>query len=321
MISIIFITFRENCKFDWFIQSLIKQSDENIRSLIRIVIVDGFLQYLNNTEENIRRLYFSELINSKFYFVHVVPKHTPWQGKYKVTKDDYFAAANTRNTGVCFAKHPYIAFHDDLGCPSQTWLKNVFFAMSANKIQCGAYTKVFDMVVDNGILVSKKHSKGGVDSRLNHFKNIVSKCDGSNFFGSSFCMPLTYYLEINGMNEMCDGCGAEDYDFGIRLQRKGYSLYYNKEMFIYESEDIFGSDKNRKCIRADPKKDINNTNSDLSHYLLNYTKNGPIIVNPSFSLAEYNHKIVVEKINPEEVFKVPQDSIHFFTGNLISSGL
>ena len=321
MISIIFITFRENCKFEWLIQSLIKQSGENIRSLIQIIIVDGFLQSLNNIEQNIRKQYFSDLIDSKFDFVHVSPKPTHWQGKYKVTNYDYFAAANTRNTGVCFAKYPYIAFHDDLGSTSQTWLKNVFFAMSANKIQCGAYTKVFDMVVDNGILVSKRHSPGGIDSRLGHFTNTVSKCDGSNFFGSSFCMPLVYYLQINGMNEMCDGCGAEDYDFGMRLQRQGHSLFYNKEMFIYESEDIFGSDKNRKCIRSDPKKDENNPTSDLSHYLLNYTKNGPIIVNPSFSLKEYHYKIVVEKKNPEEVFKIPQDTIHFFTGKLISTGL
>lgn len=321
MISIIFITFRENCKFDWFIQSLIKQSHENIRSSIQIIIVDGFLQYLDTTQENLRRQYFHELVDSKFDFVHVPPKPTHWQGKYKVTNVDYFAAANTRNTGICFAKHPYVAFHDDLGCPSQTWLKNVFFAMAANKIQCGAYTKVFDMVVDNGFLVSKKNSPGGVDTRLKHYTNTISKCDGSNFFGSSFCMPLVYYLQINGMNEMCDGCGAEDYDFGMRLQRNGHTLYYNKDMFIYESEDIFGSDKNRKCIRADPKLDENNPNSDLSHFLLNYTKNGPIIVNPSFSLKDYHEKIVFQNKNPEEVFKIPNDSIHFFTKRLISNGL
>ena len=39
-------------------------------------------------------------------------------------------------------------------------------------------------------------------------------------------------------------------------------------MFIYESEDIFGSDKNRKCLRCDPKLNINDPKSDLSHFLL-----------------------------------------------------
>jgi hypothetical protein len=321
MISIIFITFRENCKFEWFIQSLIQQSDQYIRSLIQIVIVDGLLQNLNDTEQNIRKQYFSELINLNFDFIHVSPKPTHWQGKYKVTDTDYFAASNTRNTGVCFAKYSYIAFHDDLGCPSQTWLKNVFFAQQKNKIQCGAYTKVFDMIVDNGILISKRDSQVGIDSRLHFFQNSISKCNGSNFFGSSFCMPLVYYLQINGMNEMCDGCGAEDYDFGMRLERQGHTLYYNKEMFIYESEDIFGSDKNRKCIRSDPKIDENNPTSNLSHYLLNYTKNGPIIVNPSFSLKDYHYKIIIENKNPEVVFKIPKNIIHFFTKKLISNGL
>jgi len=315
MLSIIFITFREECKFDWFIKSLISQSNEEIRSVIQIIIVDG----LHGSDE--RSKYFSDLIGSHFDFIHVPPKPTHWQGKYRITNVDYFAAANTRNTGVCYAKHPYLAFHDDLGCPSQNWLQNVFFAMTHNKIQCGAYTKVFDMVVENGILLSKRHSIGGVDSRLNHYKKIVSECEGSNFFGSSFCMPLIYYLDINGMNEMCDGCGAEDYDFGIRLKRNGYTLYYNKEMFIYESEDIFGSDKNRKCLRCDPKLNINDPKSDLSHFLLNYSSNGPIKVNQDFDLKEYRNKIVYEKIDPESVFKIPTDSRHFFTKKLISEGL
>ena len=319
MISIIYITFRENCKFEWFIQSLLSQSDENIRSKIQIIIVDGFLY--NCLDENERRKYFYDLINSKFDYIHVPPKPTHWQGKYRLTSVDYFAAANTRNTGVCYAKYSYIAFHDDLGCPSQNWLKNVFFAMAHNKIQCGAYTKVFDMNVENGILISKRDSQIGVDSRLNYYKNIVSKCDGSHFFGSSFCMPLKYYLNLNGMNEMCDGCGAEDYDFGIRLQRMGQSLYYNKDMFIYESEDIFGLDKNIKCLRVDPKLNPNDNLSDLSHFLLNYTNNGPIIVNSDFSLKEYNYKIVYENKKPEDVFNIPKNKIHFFTKRLISNGL
>jgi hypothetical protein len=174
MISIIFITFRENCKFEWFIQSLMNQCNKINFFLIQIIIVDGFLQYLNNEKEQERRTYFSNLIDSKFDFIHIEPKPTHWQGRYKVTKNDYFAAANTRNTGVCYAKHPYIAFHDDLGCPSQTWLNSILFAMSKNLIQCGAYTKAFDMKVDNGILVSKRDSAASVDVRLREYKNVIS---------------------------------------------------------------------------------------------------------------------------------------------------
>jgi hypothetical protein len=209
-----------------------------------------------------------------------------------------------------------------LGCTSQTWLKNIFFAMTKNKVQCGAYSKFSDMVVEDGIVVSKKiNGNLGVDSRLNLYKNIVSECDGASFFGSSFCMPLIYYLDINGINEMCDGCGGEDYEFGIRLKRNGHKLYYNKNMFISESEDIFGSDKERKCMRCDPKKNKNDPNSDLSHFLLNYAKNGPIVVNSSLSLSEYRDQILYKNKNPIDVFKIPTDSIHFFTNKLISQGL
>jgi hypothetical protein len=280
-------------------------------------IVDGFLYNCN--DEIKRREYISNTINSNFDYIHVHPKPTLWQGKYRVTQDDYFAAGNTRNTGVCYAKYSYVAFHDDLGCPSKTWLSSVLIAKNNNVIQCGAYTKSCDMVVKDGLIISKMDK--GIDNRLNIYNKNISLCNGSHFYGSSFCMPLSVYFKINGINEMCDGCGGEDYDFGIRLIRMGYKIYYNKEMFINESEDIFGSDKERKCIRKDPKKDINNPKSDLSHYLLNYCNDGPIVVNQLFSLKEYNYKINYLKQDPNNVFDIPNDTIHFFTNELISKGL
>jgi hypothetical protein len=92
-------------------------------------------------------------------------------------------------------------------------------------------------------------------------------------------------------------------------------------MFIYESEDIFGSDRERKCIRSDPKKNPNDPTSDLSHYMLDYVKHCSLQVNPEFSLKEYNHKIVTLGMDPLDVFVKPVDRIHFFTHKLISQGL
>lgn len=316
MLSIVYITFREHCKFEWFIDSLVKQSDSSLRKNIQIIIVDGFL-FEGNYQ---RKEYISSTINNQFEFVHVEPKPTPWQGRHRITDFNYFAAANTRNTGACYAKYDYIAFHDDLGVPNQTWLKAVLDAKDAHQIHCGAYTKSNDMVVENGILISKKDN--GVDTRFPYYTDLISICMEGHLYGSSFCMPINVYFELNGINEMCDGCGGEDYELGIRLTRKGYKYYYNKLMFIYESEDFFGSDKNRTCIRCDPKKNENDPISDLSHYMLNYSKNGPLAVNSKFSLKEYNHKITHLKLDPDTVFIKPDpNEIHFFTNNLISNGL
>ena len=92
MLSIVYITFRENCKFEWFIDSLVHQSDENLRKGIQIIIVDGILE--SNVNESERRSFIKSVIGGKFEFVHVPPKPTRWQGKYRVTSENYFAAAN-----------------------------------------------------------------------------------------------------------------------------------------------------------------------------------------------------------------------------------
>ena len=319
MLSIVYITFREHCKFEWFIGSLLAQTDENLRKSIQIIVVDGIL-YSTDVTESDRRTFIKNCIANNFEFVHVPPKPTAWQGKHRVTSGDYFAAANTRNTGACYAKYDYIAFHDDLGCPNQTWLKAVLDAKLKNEVHCGAYTKSHDIVVESGIVVSKRDS--GIDHRLSVYKEDISPAYDSHFYGSSFCMPLEFYFKLNGINEMCDGHGGEDYEFGSRITKSGATFYYNKLMFIYESDDIFGSDCGRTCSRADPRKNPDDPKSDLSHYMIEYTKTCDIYnINPEFSLKDYNDKIVKLGMDPEDVFLKPVDRIHFFTGKLISQGL
>jgi len=319
MLSIVYITFREHCKFEWFVDSLLAQTDESLRKSIQIIVVDGLLHDPAVTESD-RRDFIKNCVGNHFELVHVPPKPTAWQGKYRVTSENYFAAANTRNTGACYAKYDYIAFHDDLGCPSQTWLQSVLNARLKNEVHCGAYTKAHDIVVESGVVVSKRDN--GVDHRLSVYRQDISPAYNSHFYGSSFCMPLELYFKLNGINEMCDGNAGEDYEFGARIMKSGVQFYYDKLMFIYESEEIFGSDRERKCIRADPKKNPNDPTSDLSHYMLDYVNTCDIYkINSEFSLRDYNHKIVKLGMDPETVFLKPVDRIHFFTHKLISQGL
>jgi len=316
--------------FEWFIEPLKKSIIENsISILIQIVIVDGFLYDCAKKES--RSEYFSRKIGNIDY-IHVSPKPTKWQGEYRKTQDNYFAAANTRNTGACYAKYDYIAFIDDLGIISPSWLVAVIKALEKNEIHCGAYTKVKNIEYDT---ISCSYNGGdendGRDHRLDIYKDKITQCPGGHLYGSSFSLPKNDYFEINGQNEMCDGLGGEDYDLGMRLERSGKKIYYNKMMFIHESNSSFDSDKERKCIRKDPVvdegkyvkilkeyniSDIYNGRRDLSHFMLSYGNCGPVKVNPEFSLANYNKSILEGNSN---IFLLPIcNEIHFFTKKCIS---
>jgi hypothetical protein len=317
--------------FEWFIEPL-KQSiaENNFNFPIQIVVVDGFLY--DSTDKTVRREYFSQKVGN-LELTHVLPKPTRWQGEYRLTSENYFAAANTRNTGACYAKYEYITFIDDLGIIKNTWLPAVVNAMNKNEIHCGAYTKVKNIIYDaNTFTYNGGDENGGRDHRLDHYKEDISKCPGGHVYGSSFCLPKRIYFELNGQNEMYDGCGGgEDYDFGIRLERTGYEIYYDKLMFIHESESQFGSDKQRRCIRADPVvseqeytnllndyniKDISPLRRDLSHFMLCYSYCGSTKLNPEFSLEAYNNSIL--QGNTDIFLKPVSGEIHFFTKKLIS---
>lgn len=330
MLTIIYITFREHCMFEWFIEPL-KQSiaENNFNFPIQIVVVDGFLY--DSPDKTVRREYFSQKVGN-LELTHVSPKPTKWQGEYRLTPNNYFAAANTRNTGACYAKYEYITFVDDLGIIKNTWLPAVVNAMRNNEIHCGAYTKVNNMIYDtNSFTYNGGDENGGRDSRLNIYNQDISKCPGGHVYGSSFCLPKKVYFELNGQNEMSDGVGGEDYEFGIRLERAGYNIYYNKLMFINESNCAFGFDNQRSCERGDPVvsendyanllimynlKDISPGRRDLSHFMLCSCYSGPTKVNPEFSLEAYNNSIL--QGNTDVFLKPTSGQIHFFSKKPIS---
>lgn len=328
--------------FHLFIEPLKKSiKDMNCSIPIQIIVVDGFLY--DCPDKAARRKYFSSKIGTMDY-IHVSPKPTAWQGEYKLTPQNYFAAANTRNTGAAYAKYDYIAFVDDLGIIANTWLSAVGDAMRLGQIHCGAYTKVKGMIYKN-TSYGGGDERSGRDHRLDVYKTPISPCPGGHMYGSSFCMPKKIYFALNGQNEMCSGIGGEDYDFGIRLERSGYTLFYNKLMFIHEYDD--GIEKPTVCVRADPVineedycrllygnplisdpeyvkllqghtlKDSPAGRRDMSHFLLSYAYHGPTRVNPDFSLEEYNKKILA---GSSDVFIIPSGNPkHFFTKKPLAS--
>lgn len=231
MISIIYITSRKNPQFQWFADSLYNQIYSVSKPEIEVIIVDHWKGDIGRFD------YIRGAVDYRFEYTHVSPKPNAWNGPFRVTKEDYFTAASVRNTGVCYAKGDYVVFVDDLSVLSPTWFQSVLKAYFGGYIVAGAYKKSFELKVESGVIIHERQHPGGWDSRINFGSKWI---DGGHLFGCSFGMPMNVYLEMNGQDEMCDPIGGEDYNLGIRLQRAGYKIFYDTEMFTTESEEWHG---------------------------------------------------------------------------------
>jgi glycosyltransferase involved in cell wall biosynthesis len=232
-LNIAYVTSRKEPCFEWFADSLknqIKPEDN-----IRVIIVDFFA-----SERTIRSsLDVSPHVLSLGEW-HVAPKPTPWQGPHRLTKHDYFAPSNARNTALCYALDGWIVYVDDLSVLMPGWLAAVREAIAENRITCGAFRKVNKLVVEKGNVVSYEDHPAGVDSRWNQVPDDKpSKCPPNWLFGCSVVMPVEALLKINGWPELCDstGIGMEDCHTGIALANNGYQLWYDRRMLTFESEE------------------------------------------------------------------------------------
>ena len=213
-------------------------------------------------------------------FQWAAPKPSPWQGPFRQTNEDWFAAANARNTALALCKTDWIAYVDDLSCLQPGWFAEAVNSMRLERtITCGAYRKVREMVVVNGELVGWKPNlvddgKGGqidagIDNRAKHAKDgVATPCTGNWMFGCSLIAPVEAFLEVNGWDERCDGMGSEDYCTGLSLAKKGWKFRYAPRMMTYESEE-------RHHIESSFKRsDYGVSPNDKSHEMLKIAQTG-----------------------------------------------
>ena len=228
-VSIVYLTHRETSRFDWFADSLARQVGDDD---IEVIVVDGLFSPA-------RAEMFVTLARGRFPCRPVPAKPTPFNGSYRRTGPEYFAAASARNTGLLYARRPYIVFSDDLSVLMPGWWEEVRTAAGRGVVIAGAYQKRREMQVDDGLLASSRLESSGIDSRWPigddaHWTALA----GSQLFGCSFGAPLALLLEINGFDELCDPIGGEDYHLGIRLEWTGTPLYYSRRMLTIESEEL-----------------------------------------------------------------------------------
>ncbi len=242
MLSIGYLTCRKNPCWNWFFDSLRWQLSS---APFEILICDFLAQeipHLNWKRADVKQRgeeLFKACKNLPVRWF--CPKPTVWAGPYRLTQNDYFSAANSRNTLIAKAHGTHVSFVDDLSVLMPGWLNAVREAMANNYIVCGAFRKVNKLVVENGEVKSFEDHPAGHDSRWKSGDDTRAvKCHPNWLFGCSLAGPVNAFLKINGWPEDCDsgGIGLEDCMTGGALVNTGHKLRYDRRMFTLESEEL-----------------------------------------------------------------------------------
>jgi hypothetical protein len=232
-LSIAYVTHRDEPRFDWFADSLAMQLERLRDDLeVEVIFVDG-LHSAARTER------LRELIGVRFAFRHVPPKPCQYNGAFRLTTRDLFAAASVRNTAVLYARQPYVALVDDACVLAPTWLEAACWGARRGCVLTGAYEKRWAMVVEDGILVSAARHRSGQDVRWNLAPDgRPTRVYGGHLFTPSCGFPRALLLEVNGFDELCDPSGLEDCQLGLRLEWAGAEIYYHRGLLTTESEEL-----------------------------------------------------------------------------------
>ena len=250
LITIGYQTSRKNPMIELFLRTL-KRELNGAHGGVQLIVVDF---YLNNDEDGSRKGWLMDLVAKEglggIDLCHVLPKPTVWQGKHKLTKNHHFAASNSRNTIFALTKHDFVACVDDLSVLLPGWLDNALHARHHGYVALGAYKKVLKLnAAENGD-VTYEEFQPGIDSRWPRGSgNGIIEVDGAWMFGCSFALPIEFALKVNGFDEICDGTGLEDVEFGCRLHRANCKIFYNRNMLTYESEEGHTQEGNQKFVR------------------------------------------------------------------------
>jgi hypothetical protein len=303
-LTVCYITCRRNCHFPWFADSLALQGFTGL-----VIFVDQWKGEGDTNSET------DTTFNSyPFQILHVEPKPYIWSGKYRVTSRNYFSAASFRNTGLCYAPDGWIAFVDDLAVLMPGWLSTVqeYMTKEGNHVVCGAYKKVYELNVVDGVAKSWREEPSGIDSRWGQGNDSGGvQIGGAALFGCSFAAPVEAMLAINGLDEDCDPVGGEDWTCGYMLQYQGYHVWYDRRMLTLESEE--DHHKEEPFLRVDRGKSPN----DASHAILNMVLNGRKRA-PNY-FGEEGIRGLRQKILTGEPFPVIRCPEHyFFDGTKIS---
>lgn len=303
MLNIAYVTARRKPRIVWWLYSLYLQWDK--KTPLKLIVVD--YHHDTHMEYEVFAKPFTDL---GVKFIHVNPAPTVWQGSHRLTQRDYWAAANQRNTAICYADDGYIAFCDDLSVLMPGWLNAVLEAQRDGYIACGAYKKVRELRVENGVPEGYVEFQSGIDHRIALVSgNDPVPCTGGWFYGYS-ASPVESLLSINGFDsDACDSIGGEDYVAGWMLEHAGYKLKYCKRMLALESEEAHGEEPS--MLRLDKGVSPN----DASHAILKMVESGQRRRAPNQMFGEGGIRALRELVRSGKPFPIPSGPTHHFFDN------
>lgn len=196
------------------------------------------------------------------------PKPTIWQGEHRVTREDWWAASNARNTGLALADTEWIWFLDDRLVLGEHCVQSLREAMEANYAVFGSYEKRHGMRVENGVIV-EPGVVTGEDDRMGVLRAIGHPLDQPRAFGPEWgagwgygccvALPVRWALQVGGFEQAMDGHGFEDVIFGMMLGNSGLPLRYDPRMRVIEDRTP------DKCGKVYRKEDKGVSPHDKSH--------------------------------------------------------
>lgn len=257
-LTVAFITSREKPEVGWFLDSL-RNTGLTPKQIIIVSLHDSVAGQIITTP-----LIQSQPGDPDALIKFTVPKPTIWQGKHRITKDDWWAASNARNTAIALCKTEFIACFDDRCVVMPGYAEAVRDAIKGNYVMCGSYQKRINMKAENGFIVDGG-TITGEDHRFMQHPMGLSPAPGEWVFGCNFALPIEYALAVNGFAEdYCDGMSFEDCIFGMQLHNNGFAIRYDPRARIIEdrtpselgkpmlrtSKERFPNDTQDKCHKA-----------------------------------------------------------------------
>lgn len=275
-ITIAYITARPEPRFDWFFDSLSKQS--GLSEVSQIIIVDFFAQVCDEwtSEDCIRR--YQSVMNAAKQFKPIVkwvpPKPNVWAGKHRLTPRNWWHMSTARNTALIHCKNDFIAYLDDRCVLDVTWLDAVREANEKQYVVCGTFEKRINIgCIDGNIQIKgissqdicKSGDSVGQDSRACIAQDRKMICPGSWVFGCTFALPTEWMLQVNGVDESWDSVSMEDSHFGQMLENNSFPIFHDPRMKIIE--DRTGGVRGHDMKRSSKEKHPNDKN-DKFHKLI-----------------------------------------------------